>query len=410
MGLSRQKLKQEFESKSANQGKIQVNKKRVLFLFSDTGGGHRSAFQAIRDAMQMRYGDKVEFEAVDVLRELKWPLNKQPEMYPVVVNNSKLLWYLLYRSTDGKRRVQLIRQMIYMNNRKNLRRIVNEHPADVVICTHSVIADPTLRAFLTLEERPPFLTVVTDLVTTPTFWYDPRVERCFVPTQEAYDRGIKLGMSPDQMRVTGLPVNPHFIESMTTREEARKEFGLDPDLPAVMMVAGSDGMGTIFKMVKALDKEQVNAQIVVIAGRNEELKAKLEAYEWHTPHHIFGYVSNQSEMPRLMVACDIIVTKAGPSTISEASIAGLPMILSDRIPGQETGNVQLVIENEAGVYLPKPSKVAKTVAEWLAEGKEGLAQRSENARRLARPQAVWEIAEEAWEWANKPNIDNRRIS
>ena len=54
--------------------------KRVLFLFSDTGGGHRSAFQAIQDAMTIRYGDAVEFDAVDVLRELKWPLNKQPEL------------------------------------------------------------------------------------------------------------------------------------------------------------------------------------------------------------------------------------------------------------------------------------------------------------------------------------------
>ena len=108
-------------------------KKRVLFLFSDTGGGHRSAFQAIQDAMEIRYGDEVEFDAVDVLREMKWPLNKQPELYPVVVNNSKLLWALLYRSTDGKRRVQAIRQFIYMNNRKNLKRVVKEHPADVVV-------------------------------------------------------------------------------------------------------------------------------------------------------------------------------------------------------------------------------------------------------------------------------------
>lgn len=380
-------------------------KKRVLFLFSDTGGGHRSAFQAIQDAMEIRYGDEVEFDAVDVLREMKWPLNKQPELYPVVVNNSKLLWALLYRSTDGKRRVQAIRQFIYMNNRKNLKRVVKEHPADVVVCTHSVIADPTLRAFLTLDERPPFLTVVTDLVTTPTFWYDPRVDRCFVPTDDAYRRGIKLGMSAKQMRVTGLPVNPHFIDSMTTREEARKEFGLDPDLPAVMMVAGSDGMGTIFKMVKAIDAKELKAQLVVIAGRNEDLKAKLEAHDWKTPHHIFGYVSNHYEMPRIMAASDIIVTKAGPSTITEASIAGLPMIISDRIPGQETGNVQLVVDNDAGVYLPKPEKVAETVEQWLAEGPERLAERASNAKRLARPQAVWDIAEEVWEWAHKPNIE-----
>ena len=103
--------------------------KKVLFLFSDTGGGHRSAFQAIQDAMKIRYGDAVDFDAVDVLRECKWPLNKQPELYPRVVNTSKFLWALVYHSFDGRRRTGLARQLIYRNNRRILRRIVAEHPA-----------------------------------------------------------------------------------------------------------------------------------------------------------------------------------------------------------------------------------------------------------------------------------------
>ena len=385
-------------------------KKRVLFLFSDTGGGHRSAFQAIRDAMAMRYGDAVEFDDVDVLRECKWPLNKQPELYPWVVNTSKFLWALVYHSFDGKRRTRLARQLIYRNNRNNLRRVVQQHPADVVVCTHSVIANPTFRAFLTLDERPPFLTVVTDLVTTPTFWYDPRVDHCFVPTETAYRRGLRLGMSPSQMQVTGLPVNPHFINSMTSKSEARRQFQLAPDLPAVLIVAGSEGMGTIYKMVKALDARRLEVQIVVICGRNDDLKSRLQARQWNNRRQIFGYVSNHHEMPRLMAACDIIVTKAGPSTISEAAIAGLPMIISDRIPGQETGNVRLVLDNDAGVYLPKPEKVASKIIDWLSEGPDMLQRRAANARRIARPDAVWEIADAVWEWANKPNIASPRVS
>lgn len=385
-------------------------KKRVLFLFSDTGGGHRSAFQAIRDAMAIRYGDAVEFDDVDVLRECKWPLNKQPELYPRVVNTSKFLWALMYHSFDGKHVTQLARQLIYRNNRDNLRRIVQQHPADVVVCTHSVIANPTFRAFLTLDERPPFLTVVTDLVTTPTFWYDPRVDHCFVPTASAFRRGLRLGMSPSQMQITGLPVNPHFINSIIGKDEARQQFNFDQHLPAVLIVAGSEGMGTIYKMVKALDAQRLNVQIAVICGRNEALKSKLQSRRWNNRHHIFGFVTNHHEMPRLMAASDIIVTKAGPSTISEAAIAGLPMIISDRIPGQESGNVRLVLENNAGVYLPKPDRVVDMIVDWLSEGPETLAQRAANAKRIARPNAVWEIADAVWEWANKPNIARSRAS
>ena len=384
--------------------------KRVLFLFSDTGGGHRSAFQAIQDAMKIRYGDAVAFEAIDVLRELKWPLNKQPELYPRVVNTSKFLWALMYHSLDGKRRARWARRLIYRNNRRALRRLVAEHPADVVVCTHSVIANPAFRAFLTLPERPPFLTVVTDLVTTPSFWYDPRVDHCFVPTEIAYRRGLRLGMAPSQMQITGLPVNPHFINSMTSKDEARREYGFDPQLPAVLLVAGGEGMGTIHKTVRALDAQPLRAQLVVICGRNEALKAKLESRDWINVHHVFGFVTNHHEMPRIMAASDIIVTKAGPSTISEAAVAGLPMIISDRIPGQETGNVRLVTESGAGVYLPKPEKVAERIIEWLQEDPEQLQQRAANARRIARPEAVWEIADAVWDWANKPKFARTRAS
>ncbi len=378
--------------------------KRVLFLFSDTGGGHRSAFQAIQDAMEMRYGDAVSFDAVDVLRECKWPLNRWPEMYPSVVNTSESLWALMYYSFDGKHRSRLARHLIYRNNRRNLRRIVAEHPADVAVCTHSVIANPTFRAFLTLPERPPFLTVVTDLVTTPSFWYDPRVDHCFVPTESAYRRGLRLGMSPAQMQITGLPVNPHFVNAMTNKDAARAELGFEPDLPAVLIVAGSEGMGAIFKLVQSLDAQRLDAQLVVVCGRNADLKARLDKRSWNNIHHTFGYVTNYHEMPRIMAASDIIVTKAGPSTISEAAIAGLPMIISDRIPGQESGNVKLVTENDAGVYLPKPDQVAELIVEWLNEGQAGLRRRAANAKRIARPDAVWEIADAVWDWANRPKL------
>jgi len=360
--------------------------------------------------MKIRYGDAVEFDAVDVLRECKWPLNKQPELYPRVVNTSKLLWALMYHSFNGKRRTKLAWQLIYRNNRRNLRRIVSEHPADVVVCTHSVIGNPTFRAFLTLDERPPFLTVVTDLVTTPSFWYDPRVDHCFVPTDTAYRRGLRLGMSPSQMQITGLPVNPHFIQSMTSKDVARKQFGFDSRMPAVLLVAGSEGMGAIHKTVAALDAQPLDAQLIVVCGRNEALRARLESRQWKNRHRVFGYVSNHHEMPRIMAASDIIVTKAGPSTISEAAIAGLPMIISDRIPGQETGNVRLVTENQAGIYLPKPEKVAERIVEWLREGPEMLQQRAENARRIARPEAVWDIAEAVWDWANRPKFARSRAS
>jgi 1,2-diacylglycerol 3-beta-galactosyltransferase len=111
-------------------------------------------------------------------------------------------------------------------------------------------------------------------------------------------------------------------------------------------------------------------------------------------------------MPQLMDAADIIVTKAGPATITEAAIAGLPMVLMDAIPGQEDGNVTHVIDNNAGAWAPEPQQAADVVASWVREGHEGVKRRSENAHKVGRPEAVWEIAEEVMRWSEHGPIRN----
>jgi 1,2-diacylglycerol 3-beta-galactosyltransferase len=112
-------------------------------------------------------------------------------------------------------------------------------------------------------------------------------------------------------------------------------------------------------------------------------------------------------MPELMAAADILVTKAGPATICEACIAGLPIVLSGAVPGQEDGNIPYVVDNGAGAYAPGAHAVGDTVSAWLAEGPERLAHLSKNAQRLGLPRAVWEIAEEIHAQAQIPPIRTR---
>ncbi len=383
--------------------------KRVVFLMSDTGGGHRAAAEAIRDALYERYGQhQVQAELVDVYRNMRFPATTMPEFYPWIINHGKRLWTLVYRMTENPRSAGLTSAITYFYNRGKLRQMVRQNPADVVICVHSVTAQPVMSAYESFPTRPPFVTVVTDLVSTPIFWYDPRVDRCLVPTQIAYERGLKFGLKPEQLRVTGLPVHPQFSRAITDADRAavRAELNWDPDLPAVLMVAGGDGMGTLYETTRSIVEKGLKCQIAVITGRNKTLKARLEkeaAQNWsQQPIHIYGFVT---DMPRLMAAADMLVTKAGPATISEACIAGLPIILSDYIPGQEDGNVTYVIDNNIGVFAPTPQKVANAVEGWLNEGRDTLRQRGERARAISNPDAVWDIADEVWALAQNPPVE-----
>jgi 1,2-diacylglycerol 3-beta-galactosyltransferase len=374
--------------------------KRILLLFSDTGGGHRAAAEAIRDALLIRHPGEVAIEMIDVFRSYTpFPFKYMPEMYPWLISRSKTSWGVGYYLTNTGSSVRLITRGMYASIEKGLKRMLDEHPADVVVCVHSVLTRPSMQAFSELGQRPPFIVVVTDLVSTHKFWFDRRVDRCLVPTQAAYENGLDSGLKPEQLRVTGLPVHPNFAERLVDKTAARAQLGWDPNLPTILIVGGGEGMGPLYKTARAINDARLECQLAVIAGRNEELKANLESSDWNQPTHIYPFVTN---MPVLMAASDILVSKAGPATISEACIAGLPVILYDAIPGQETGNIDFVVENNAGVFAPTTPAVVEAVTQWLAEGKPGLTRRSENARRIGYPDAVWHIADEVWQYAQQP--------
>ena len=384
-----------------------MNGKRIVFLMSDTGGGHRAAADAIRAAMEQRYPGAYTTALVDVYRRYTpFPFNFMPEIYPRWVNYAEATWGWGYTFSNARYRDRLVMGVLKRLWRRGARRLSVEHPADVIVCVHSVFVRPALWAMnRTLRYRPPFVTVITDLVTTHAFWYDRGAERCLVPTEAAYVRGRRFGLRPDQLRITGLPVHPRFVQGLMDKAAARRRLGWDLTRPTVLLVGGGDGMGPVYETARALDGRRLDMHLAIIAGRNRTLQRQLEAVHWSQPTTIYPFVSN---MPELMAAADILVTKAGPATISEACIAGLPIVLSGYVPGQEDGNVTYVVENGAGVYAPGAPQVAETVAAWLAEGPEGLARRSAAARALARPGAAWDIAEEIHAQAFKAPIRTRR--
>jgi 1,2-diacylglycerol 3-beta-galactosyltransferase len=358
-------------------------RKRVVFLMSDTGAGHRAAANAIQAAMEARYPDQYGFELVDVYRGYTpFPFNHMPEIYPPWVNYARRSWEFAYKFVNTHRRGRLFMAFVKRYWRDGIHQFVIDHPADVVVS----------------------VTVITDLVTTHAFWYERDVERCLVPTQAAYDRGCAFGLRPDQLRITGLPIHPQFVDGLLPKDAARRKLGWDAVRPAVLLIGGGEGMGPVYAAAEAINRRGLDIQLIVVAGRNRALLRQLEAVRWNQSTRIYPFVSN---MPELMAAADMLVTKAGPATICEACIAGLPMVLSSAVPGQEEGNIAYVVQNHAGVYAPGADRVAEAVTDWLGAGTRELACRAQWARTLARPDAVWTVADEIHAQAQKTPVRTR---
>lgn len=364
----------------------------ILFLMSDTGGGHRAAARAIEAALHERDPSRFTVELVDLWKDYtSFPFNTIPDTashwidaLPSSYSATFWLWDLFSRSHWWTRlycRLLLSR----------MKRLHAEHPADVIVCVHAAFVRPAVHALRKTGSDKPFITVITDYAWPTCLWYDPRVDRCLVPTEPAYERGLALGMKPAQMFVTGPPVHPKFSKLGLSKLEARAQLGWSLDRRVILIIGGGDGTGPVLATARAIDERELGCELVVIAGRNQSLKTALESAHWKGAIRVYGFVENMHVMMR---ASDLLITKAGPATITEAAILGLPLVLNGGLKYQESPNIDYVVERGAGVYAPGAKKTADQVEKLLDHGGAGLEKLAAGLTRIAQPDAVWKIADE----------------
>lgn len=363
------------------------NKPSILFLFSDTGGGHRSAAEAIIEALQFEFPDHFDIRMIDFFRQYApLPLNFAPEIYPYLSRYPKM-WKLGYEASNGTRRIRLFYDVMWPYLRRAVRHLLKENPVDLIVSVHQLVNIPLLRSGLKNDIR--FVTVVTDLVSTHSAWYHPGADLVIVPTIPAREKALKSGLPNEKIAVIGQPIAEKYINQFQTKVELRNDLGWDPNLLTVLLVGGGEGMGNLEKHALALNKSYLPIQLIIVAGRNQPLKTKLENQSWNMPTKIYGFVR---EMPNFMYAADVLITKAGPGTISEAFIAGLPLILYSKMPGQEDGNIGYVVNQGAGIWAPHPDQMVESLRNWIANPVD-LKNVSNRSKQLAKPNASKEIAE-----------------
>ncbi|KAF2313041.1 hypothetical protein GH714_008866 [Hevea brasiliensis] len=295
---------------------------------------------------------------------------------------------------------RLLRQRLMKNLVMTISEVAKglmKYQPDVIISVHPLMQHVPLRILRAkgLLQKIAFTTVVTDLSTCHPTWFHKLVTRCYCPTMDVAKRALKAGLQPSQIKVYGLPVRPSFVKPVRPKRELRRELGMDEDLPAVLLTGGGEGMGPIEATARALADSLYDetlcepiGQVLVICGRNKKLANRLLSIDWKIPVQVKGFVTKMEEC---MGSCDCIITKAGPGTIAEAMIRGLPIILNDYIAGQEVGNVPYVVENGCGKFSKSPKEIANIVGQWFGPKADELKAMAQNALKLARPEAVFKI-------------------
>ncbi len=373
--------------------------KRILIMMTEAGGGHRISAEALREAFHGRFGSEFQVEVVDMwARHTRVLLRRLPRSYRFWASEVPWMYKSLYRLFEKEEQLTWFWDGIYYWVRKPVSQAFRLYGPDAVISVHPLMQDIPLRILSHMGWKVPFFTVVTDLASIHPTWLHGGVTLCFLPTEEARKQALAAGLREEQLRCYGLPIRPTFARPVASREGLRRELGLVEDLPAVLLMGGGEGMGPVGRIARAIASRLAEGgagrpagQMVVICGQNRKLRENLLAHPWPIPTRVLGFVRN---MPEWMLACDCIVTKAGPGTIAEAMACGLPIILSGFIPGQEEGNVSYVLEHGVGVYSKAPPEIAETVARWFGPDRAERERMAEQARRLSRPQAAFRIVEE----------------
>jgi 1,2-diacylglycerol 3-beta-galactosyltransferase len=332
--------------------------KRVLLLISDTGGGHRSAAMAIGAALDEIESDApFEWRIEDIGNHCGFPLSQLGPAYSAALRFAPPVYGALFYATNGRRRFRSLVRACEPLYRERLRDVFLSYGPDVIVSVHPLLNHASSRARADAHLRVPIITVVTDLGRVHESWLSPRVDAVVVPAQEVLQRALERGIPRDRLFPLGHPVHPKFEDVTATRFAIRERLGLPQDATVALLMAGGEGGGRLLPTTLALAKSGMPLNLIVVCGRNAALQRRLEelAPTLPTPMLVLGF---RDDVPELMRASDILVTKAGPGAIAEASVSELPVVIYDYIPGQERGNLQYVRTNGIGlVALTTPHVV-----------------------------------------------------
>jgi 1,2-diacylglycerol 3-beta-galactosyltransferase len=373
--------------------------KNVLILTADAGFGHRSAANAIAGAFERSYKDRTNVSICNPVEDKKAPsiLRDAQNDYDKLVRNLPDLYKFNYQISDSTVPSAVLESALTVLLFSVIRATLRSFQPDVVITTHPFYMSP-LNTYITLRRLSiPFLTVITDLTNVHRLWFNQGTDLCFLPTDQSLQEAISTGLSPDICSVTGIPVNPAFLEETRTKAEIRAELGWSPEV-ITALVMGSARVKNLLNVLHILNHSGLPIQLVLVAGGDEKLYDALKSIEWHTTTYIYNYVE---QMPKFMKAADLIIGKAGGLTVTESLACGLPFLLIDVTPGQEEGNADYIINHGSAERAEDPVRSLEILCHWLQEGQQLLHQRAENALNLGRPRAAFQVADLAWQAAEK---------
>lgn len=269
-----------------------------------------------------------------------------------------------------------------------LRHAIDEYQPDCIVCTMVFAA----QAVDLLKERGavtcPCFGIITDF-TVQNYWCDAEnFEYIVAPSEYLEPQFVRREIDFSRILPYGIPIRDCFRQSHD-KLEMRQKFGLQQDLPTILIMSGGMGFGDIPDYITDIEGLPFDVQIIVICGNNQKLYEKVCSMETKSPMKVFGFVENVDE---IMDAADCLLSKPGGITTSESLAKGLPMLMINPLPGVEDRNVEFLQANGAAIYVTKTFQLADAI-NLLFRCPGRLERLKESIRYIAKPNAAPDLCQ-----------------
>ncbi|MFC5407254.1 MGDG synthase family glycosyltransferase [Cohnella soli] len=362
-----------------------MNKRRKIFiLYASFGEGHRQAASALSQSFERTGG--ADTVLIDLLAEAHPFLNGVSRfVYAKSYNVMPQLYGWVYETTRDMDAGSPFANWLHSFGSVALRKLIERDNPDAIVHTFPMLVLPTL--FRKIGRTIPMFNVITDF-DLHRRWLHPAVDKYYVATDDMSKQLRSLGVRPDRIAATGIPIRPAFRPDGPRTGVAAK-YGLDERRPIVMVMAPPNVPSSETSKMCLMLRDRCNAQVAVICGRDKTLRDSLaSALAFRAGIAVLGFVERIDE---LMAASRCLITKPGGLTLSEAIAARLPLLLYRPVPGQELGNAKYLSGKGAAVICRDSYDVVRAAGRLLEDDSASYAIRAA-LEKLRKPDASDRIA------------------
>jgi processive 1,2-diacylglycerol beta-glucosyltransferase len=363
-------------------------KKNILLLYITEVSGHHSASLAIEKSLKLISQD-LKILNLNAFHYTS-PISEKVvnRIYTTVIKRTPKIWDFVYDNPKVKKSIDAFKDAIHKLNSFKLKKLFYQFQPDVIVCTQAYPCGMVAEFKRSYRSNIPLIGVLTDHV-PHSYWFYENVDYYICPSEEIGQRLIKKGIPAYKIKALGIPFNPEF-NAQVDKARVIDKLNFDPGTKTVLIMGGGQGLGPISAIVKSLDKAKSGFQEIIVTGTNKKLyktlKANLKNYKKKV--NILGYANNMNE---LMSVSDLIITKPGGITTSEALSKNLPMLIIKPIPGQEANNSAYLTEQKAAINIKDPKEI-DLIVDDLFTNPEKLERISEACARIAKPNSGLDIA------------------